>query len=73
MIQNDTEYKSAIAHLAEERQRITEHRDRLKQIGLAHEQIKPVIDPMETSCLKLEEEIEKYELRTAPTWRIPRK
>ena len=72
MIQNETEYDSAVAQLAQERQRIAAQRDRLKQTGLADEQIQPVIDPLESACSKLQDEIKKYEMRTADTWRIPR-
>jgi chromosome segregation ATPase len=72
MIQNDTEYDSAVAQLAEERQRIAGERDRLKQAGLVDEQIQPLIDALEASCSKLQEQIEQYERRTADTWRFPR-
>jgi len=61
MIRNETEYKEAVARLAEERNRLGEHRARLKESGLADEEIKRVIDPMESFHLQLKEEVESYE------------
>ena len=61
MIRNETEYKEAVARLAEERSRLGEHRARLKESGLADEEIKRVIDPMESFHLQLKEEVESYE------------
>jgi len=61
MIRNETEYKQAVARLAEERNRLGEHRSRLKESGLTDEEIKRVIDPMESFHLQLKEEVESYE------------
>jgi ribosome-binding protein aMBF1 (putative translation factor) len=61
MIRNETEYKEADARLAEERKRLSEHRARLKETGLTDEEIKRVIDPMESFHLQLKEEVESYE------------
>ncbi len=61
MIRNETEYKEAVARLAEERNRLGEHRSRLKESGLTDEEIKRVIDPMESFHLQLKEEVESYE------------
>lgn len=61
MIRNETEYKEAAARLTKERDRLTEHRARLKQAGLADEDIKRVVDPMESFHLQLKEEVESYE------------
>ena len=61
MIRNETEYQEASARLADERNRLTEHRARLKETGLSDEEIKRVIDPMESFHLQLKEEIESYE------------
>ena len=61
MIRNETEYKEAVDRLVEERGRLVEHRTRLKEAGLADEEIKRVIDPMESFNLQLQEEIETYE------------
>ncbi len=46
MIRNENEYKEAVAHLDEERNRLAEHRARLKEAGLSDDEIKRVIDPM---------------------------
>jgi len=44
MIRNETEYQEASERLAQERQRLVEHKARLKTAGLAEEEIKRVID-----------------------------
>lgn len=61
MIRNETEYQEASARLTEERKRLTEHRTRLKKAGLSNQEIKRVIDPMESFHLQLQEEVESYE------------
>ena len=61
MIRNEAEYQEASARLASERNRLTEHRARLKETGLSDEEIKRVIDPMESFHLQLKEEVESYE------------
>jgi ribosome-binding protein aMBF1 (putative translation factor) len=61
MIRNETEYQEASARLAEEWNRLAEHRTRLKEAGLSDEEIKRVIDPMESFHLQLKEEVESYE------------
>ena len=61
MIRNETEYQEASARLAEERSRLAEHRTRLKETGLSEEEIKRVVDPMESFHLQLREEVESYE------------
>lgn len=61
MIRNETEYQQATARLAEERKRLAEHKARLKEAGLAEDEIKRVVDPMESFHLQLAEEVESYE------------
>jgi ribosome-binding protein aMBF1 (putative translation factor) len=61
MIRNESEYKEAVGRLAEEQRRLTEHRARLKEAGLSDEEIKRVIDPVESFHLQLREEVESYE------------
>ncbi|HXM42900.1 MAG TPA: helix-turn-helix transcriptional regulator [Bryobacteraceae bacterium] len=61
MIRNETEYQEAAARLTDERNRLADHRARLKQAGLSKEEIKRVVDPMESFHLQLEEEVESYE------------
>src|SRR6202163_4770662 len=61
MIRNETEYQEASARLADERNRLADHRMRLKEAGLSDEEIKRVIDPLESFHLQLKEEVEAYE------------
>jgi ribosome-binding protein aMBF1 (putative translation factor) len=61
MIRNESEYKEAVGRLTEEQKRLAEHRARLKEAGLSEEEIKRVIDPMESFHLQLREEVEGYE------------
>jgi ribosome-binding protein aMBF1 (putative translation factor) len=61
MIRNEAEYQAASARLAEEKKRLADHRARLKKAGLGAEEIKRVIDPMESFHLQLKEEVESYE------------
>src|SRR5260370_16744581 len=61
MIRNETEYQEASARVAEERNRLADHRTRLKEAGLSEEEIERVIDPMESFHLQLQEEVESYE------------
>ena len=61
MIRNEKEYQEASARLAEERNRLADHRTRLKEAGLNDEEIKRVVDPMESFHLQLQEEVESYE------------
>jgi ribosome-binding protein aMBF1 (putative translation factor) len=61
MIRNETEYQEASARLIEERDRLADHRARLKKAGLSRAEIKRVIDPMESFHLQLQEEVESYE------------
>jgi DNA-binding XRE family transcriptional regulator len=61
MIRNESEYKEAVARLSEERKRLAEHRKRLKEAGLAKDEIKRVVDPMESFHQQLVEEVESYE------------
>ncbi len=61
MIRNETEYKQAVRRLAEEEKRLKEHRARLKEAGLSNDEIKRVVDPMQSFHLQLREEVEIYE------------
>jgi ribosome-binding protein aMBF1 (putative translation factor) len=61
MIRSETEYQEASIRLADERNRLAEHRARLKGAGLSDEEVKRVIDPMESFHLQLQEEVESYE------------
>jgi hypothetical protein len=61
MIRNEAEYQEASQRLAQESLRLAEHRARLKEAGLGDEEIKRVIDPIESFHLQLQEEVEAYE------------
>lgn len=61
MIRNETEYREASARLVAERNRLAEHRRRLKKAGLSAAEIKRVIDPMVAFHLQLKEEVQSYE------------
>jgi ribosome-binding protein aMBF1 (putative translation factor) len=60
-IRNEAEYVEAAERLAQESVRLTQHRVRLKEAGLGEEEIKRVIDPMESFHLQLQEEVDAYE------------
>jgi len=61
MIRNEAEYREAVERLAAERRRLAEHRTRLKATGLSDDEVKRVIDPMESFHLQFSEEVESYE------------
>lgn len=61
MIRSESEYQEAVRRLSEEQKRLGEHRARLKETGLTNEEIKRVIDPMESFYLQFKEEVESYE------------
>ncbi len=61
MIRNEAEYQNASARLKEEQARLTEHRARLAAAGMSPEEMKHVIDPIESFHLQLREEVESYE------------
>jgi DNA-directed RNA polymerase specialized sigma subunit len=61
MIRNEVEYQEAVRRLAAERQRFAEHRERLVLAALGAEEIKRVMDPMESFHLQLAEEVESYD------------
>ena len=58
MIRNEAEYQIASARLLEERNRLAEHRARLKSTNMSDDEIKRVIDPIESFHLQLREEVE---------------
>jgi ribosome-binding protein aMBF1 (putative translation factor) len=61
MIRNEAEYQNASTRLKEEQIRLAEHRGRLEATGMSAEEIKRVIDPIESFHLQLKEEVESYE------------
>jgi hypothetical protein len=65
MIWSESEYQEAVKRLSEEQKRLSEHRARLKGNGLSDEEIKRIMDPMESFFLQFREEVEDYEHSTA--------
>ena len=61
MIRNESEYKEAVQRLADEKDRLAEHRARLIEQGLDKSAVKNVMDPMESFHLQLQEEVTSYE------------
>ena len=61
MIRNEAEYQEASERLAQESLRLAEHRARLREAGLSDEDIKRVIDPIESFHQQLQEEVIAYE------------
>jgi ribosome-binding protein aMBF1 (putative translation factor) len=61
MIHNEAEYQIASSRLSEARNRLAKHRASLKSTNMTDEEIKRVIDPIESFHLKLKEEVESYE------------
>lgn len=61
MIRNENEYQKAVKRVEEEQKRLAETKILLKEKGLKQEEIKRVIDPIESFHLQLKEEVEGYE------------
>jgi len=61
MIRSESEYQEACARLNEERTRLAAHRARPGGAGLTDDEVKRVIDPLESFHLQLQEEVESYE------------
>jgi len=61
MIRNEAEYKEAVERLTAEHDRLADHRVRLNAVGLSDDEVKRVVDPMESFHLQLAEEVESYE------------
>lgn len=61
MIRTDAEHREAVARLEVEAQRLQEHRARLLAAGLVEDEIRRVVEPMESFHLQLREEVDGYE------------
>jgi len=61
MIRNETEYKKAVERVEEESKMLEKTREHLKAKGLTDDEVKRVIDPIESFYLQLREEVESYE------------
>lgn len=61
MLRDEAEYQEALSRIAEERQRLDEHRARLAGLGLDEKELKRALDPLRSFHLQLEEEVQSYE------------
>ncbi len=61
MIRNENEYKDAVSRLIAEEKRIAAQANELKGMGLDAEQIKRVLDPLQSFRLQMAEEVDSYE------------
>jgi len=68
MIHNEFEYTSEVAQLADQHLQLAEQRERLKQSGLADDQIERATSQLKLNCQRLQSEIATYERRNAKTW-----
>jgi DNA-binding Xre family transcriptional regulator len=61
MIRNESEYREAVARLADERGRIEAQRAELERMGLSADEVKRAIDPILSFHWQLLEEVQSYE------------
>jgi ribosome-binding protein aMBF1 (putative translation factor) len=61
MIRNESEYQEAVERLKAEAVRLKEQQSKLKEIGLARDEIKRAMDPMRSFHEQLKEEVASYE------------
>ena len=61
MIRNENEYQEAVRRLGDERARLVEHEARLLKAGLAADEVKRALEPLQSFGLQLSEEIASYE------------
>ena len=61
MIRNDAEYQEAVERLKAEGQRLRQQEKQLKELDLAKEEIKRVLDPVRSFQEQLKEEVQSYE------------
>ena len=61
MIRNEAEYKEAVQRLKDESQRLRQQEKQLKELNLSKEEIKRVLDPIQSFHLQLKEEVQSYE------------
>jgi DNA-binding Xre family transcriptional regulator len=61
MILGESECRTAVGRLHEERDRLTEHAPRLGALGLAADEMKRALDPLRCVHDKFAEEVETYE------------
>ena len=61
MIRNEPEYQEAVQRLKDESQRLRQQEKQLKELNLSKEEIKRVLDPIQSFHLQLKEEVQSYE------------
>ena len=61
MIRNEQEYREAVERLAAEKDRMAQQRRALRKTGLSREELKRVMDPMQSFHEQLKEEVASYE------------
>ena len=61
MIRNESEYQNAVQRLQDQSQRLREQGKHLKELNLSKEEIKRVLDPVQSFSLQLQEEVQSYE------------
>ncbi|MBL8820729.1 MAG: helix-turn-helix domain-containing protein [Planctomyces sp.] len=61
MIRNEAEYQEAVQRLKDESQRLRQQEKQLKELNLSKEEIKRVLDPIQSFHLQLKEEVQSYE------------
>lgn len=61
MIRNEAEYQEAVERLKDEAQRLRQQEKQLKDLDLAKEEIKRVLDPVRSFHEQLKEEVQSYE------------
>ncbi len=60
MIADKPEYEHASKQLAEQKTRLTRHREKLREDGLDNEQIKRAMDPLESFYFGKLEEVQAF-------------
>ncbi len=61
MIRNEAEYQEAAQRLKDESQCLRQQEKQLKELNLSKEEIKRVLDPIQSFHLQLKEEVQSYE------------
>jgi predicted XRE-type DNA-binding protein len=61
MIRNETEYKEATQRIREEKSRLDQQEEKLKEMGMSDDEMKRAMDPMRSFHAQLEEEVASYE------------
>jgi len=60
MINNDEEYQQTIVHINEQKQRLIQYSQNWEKEGYSKEQVKKLLEPLESFHIGLVEEAENY-------------